>query len=211
MPSRKKSYRKRGSGPKRRSLRFNPKFVIKERTHTIEEAVDEVLKTPTNRLPIDVANIIQGYEGAETVYFNVDPIFKQFTLSTTNSLKDGGKTYIRTDGDDLHFDEPYTYFIRVKLIVPYFYNNNNRMTERYVLLVGITNMTRNDIEEQIENYVLEKYGKVVVNDLKNSFIGDKKFKGAVKPKISSNIEHAITYPFNIEDNNHNDIILEKLI
>jgi hypothetical protein len=211
MPSRKKSYRKRGSGHKKRSLRFTPKFVIKERADTIEDTLNETIGRTSHRLPIDVANIIQGYEGAETVYFNVDPIFKQFTLSTTNSLKDGGKTYIRTDGDDLHFDEPYTYFIRVKLIVPYFYNNNNRMTERYVLLVGITNMTHHDIEEQIENYVLEKYGKVVVNDLKNSFIGDKKFKGAISPRISSDTEHSITYPFKIEDYNHNEIIFEKLI
>jgi len=211
MHSRKKSYRKRGSRKPKRSLRFTPKFVIKERTDAIEETVDEVLGKTTHRIPGDVANIIQGYEGAETLYFNVDPILKNFTISTTNPLKDGGKTYIRTDGNDLHFDEPYTYFIRVIIVIPYLYNTNPKITTRYVLLVGTTTMSRGDVEDQIENYVLEKYYSQFVSDLKNSFAGDKKYKGATRPRITSEVEHAITYPFKIEDNNYNEIILEKII
>lgn len=215
MPSRSKSYRKitkkASSKPRKRSLRFTPKFVIKERANTIEEAVDEILRTPTSRIPGDIANIIQGYEGAETLYFNVDTIFKSFTLSTNTPLKDGGKTYIRSDGNDLHFDEPYTYFIRVKVIIPYIYNNNPKIIERYVLLVGITNNSLGKVEEQAENYVLEKYHSKFVNELKNNFIGDKKFRGATRPRISSHIEHSLTYPFNIEENNRNEIIFEKTI
>ncbi len=68
MPSRrinrKKSNRKKS--PRRRniikpSLRFTPKFVIRERVDTIEDTLDTVL-SKTERIPRDVANIIAEYE-----------------------------------------------------------------------------------------------------------------------------------------------------
>ena len=72
-------------------------------------------------------------------------------------------------------------------------------------------MSKYDVEEYIENYILEKYHRQFVNDLRNSFIGDVRFRGATRPRVRSEIEHSITYPFNIEDNNHNEIIFEKVI
>ena len=90
MPSRKKSYRKRGSrkAPKRgsrkitkRSLRFTPKFVIKERADTIEDTLNATMGRTSYRIPGDIANIIQGYEGGLNLYFNIDPAFQQYTFS----------------------------------------------------------------------------------------------------------------------------------
>ena len=228
MPSRKKGSRKgsrkglrkgsRKGSPKpknhfKRSLRFNlfsPKLVIRERTDTIEDTINTVIGKITHRIPTDISNIIQGYEGAEPLYFSVDPQTEEFIFSNKTPFRDGEKTYEKTDGS-MSFNEPYTYFIRVKVIIPYIYNNNPKITERYVLLAGITNTTNNDVEEYIENYVLEKYHRQFVNDLRNSFIGDVRFRGATRPRVRTEIDHSITYPFNIEDNNHNEIIFEKVI
>lgn len=70
MPSRRRNQRKsnRGKSPRRRrvhvkrSLRFTPKFVIHERVDTIEDTLDSVLQSNTERIPRDVANIIAEYE-----------------------------------------------------------------------------------------------------------------------------------------------------
>jgi hypothetical protein len=67
MPSRRKNRRK---SPRRRniikrSLRFTPKFVIRERVDTIEDTLDSVFQSntgATGRIPRDVANIIAEYD-----------------------------------------------------------------------------------------------------------------------------------------------------
>jgi hypothetical protein len=64
MPSRRKKSNRRKSRRRvniKRSLRFTPKFVIRERVDTIEDTLDTVL-SKTGRLPRDVANIIAEYE-----------------------------------------------------------------------------------------------------------------------------------------------------
>ncbi len=83
MPSRrinrKKSNRKKS--PRRRniikpSLRFTPKFVIRERVDTIEDTLDTVL-SKTERIPRDVANIIAEYDdfddGRNVAYWHYIP------------------------------------------------------------------------------------------------------------------------------------------
>ena len=77
MPSRKKSRRRsprrrspRRRSPARRSLRFNPKLSInlskmvinERRVDTIENSIDEILKSNTRRVPRDVSNIIGEYD-----------------------------------------------------------------------------------------------------------------------------------------------------
>ena len=74
MPSRRRNQRKsnKGKSPRlskiiKRSLRFTPKFVIRERVDTIEDTLDTVLQSntgapDTTRVPRDVVNIIAEYD-----------------------------------------------------------------------------------------------------------------------------------------------------
>ncbi len=212
MPSRKKSYRRRGRKATKRSLRFTPKFVIKERSDTIEDTLNAtIMGRKTFRIPGDVANIIQGYEGSETLYFNFDPVFNSFNFSTTNPLKDGGKTYIRTDIPYYNNQrQDYTYFIRVKVGIFYYSNiTGNDMFRRDVALAITSTKELNDT--RIEEYILEKYYNQFANDLKNKFIEAKKFSlSKVDPKIVISVEKEVPYPFELEDG-YEEIIFDKAI
>jgi hypothetical protein len=68
LKRRKSNRKKKVKSPSRhhinvkRSLRFTPKFVIRERVDKIEDTLDSILPKTTNRIPRDVANIIAEYD-----------------------------------------------------------------------------------------------------------------------------------------------------
>lgn len=223
MPSRRRSGRRSGrrshKGRKqiKRSLRVSPKLVIKERADTIQDTINATMGRTSFRIPEDVSNIIQDYEGLETVYFNFDPILKKFVLSTNTPLPGGGKTYINTDIHNYRGQVPFTYFAEIEIQFPY----KNKFIRRKVLFVGITD--RQDVKygyasqsqtiKMLEDYVLEKYYKKVyldhINSLKNTTIDESELP--LEMSIRTYIKKTLDYPFEIEENNHNKIIFEKLV
>jgi len=178
MPSRKKSYRKttkRGSrkgakAPKRRSLRFTPKFVIKERADTIEDTLNATMGRTSYRIPGDIANIIQGYEGGLNLYFNIDPAFQQYTFSSNTPLKEGERLSIKYPR--LNYEEgPFYQFNICELRIMGFQPSDNGRYEFYRYKVFIvTHVNDRDAirYRELESYVKNKYRNVMdaaINDL----------------------------------------------
>jgi len=220
MPSRRRSGRRSHKGRKqiKRSLRVTPKLVIKERADTIQDTINSTMGRTSFRIPEDVSNIIQDYEGVETVYFNFDPILKKFVISTNTPLPGGGKTYINTDIHNYRGEEvPFTYFAEILIEFPY----KKKIIKRKVLFVGITD--RQDVKygyashsqtiKMLEDYVLEKYYDKVyldhINSLKNTTIDESNLP--LEMSIRTRLVETIDYPFEIEENNYNKIIFEKLL
>ncbi len=202
MPSRKKSYRKRGSrkgakagkAPKRRSLRFTPKFVIKERADTIEDTLNETMGKTSYRIPGDVANIIQGYEGGKYLYFAYDPELAEFTYSSTTPLKGGDKVIVSYNPDDDM--EPYVYFIEAEMSARI--KNGGVYYTNSVSLALVSNIQIEDEDdEHIKVYIFTKHYPSFISSAKRKF-GDNNISSGIN-MISSSVKKIFHNPVDDHD------------
>ncbi len=197
MPSRKKSYRKRGSrkgakagkAPKRRSLRFTPKFVIKERADTIEESLNETMGRTSYRIPGDIANIIQGYEGGDYLYFVVDPKLDRFTYSSTTAFKNGEKIVVDYESSD---NPPYIHFLNVQMI--FRISNQIGYRTKDLCLVVRTNIEDDVTEdEELLTYILRKHYGPFIENMRKKF-GNNAIIHAHPEKIKIEIDYTFSAP-----------------
>lgn len=187
MPSRKKSYRKRGSrkvsvskangakgdkagkiskrGSRKRSLRFTPKFVIKERADAIEDTLNLTRRRDTHRIPGDIANIIQGYEGGDYLYYAVDPKLDRFTYSSTTSFKNGEKIIVDYEGI---YEHTFIHFLKAQM--PFRISNKFGYKFKDLYLVVRTD-TDSDITEDDEllTYVIRKHYEPFIENMRDKY------------------------------------------
>jgi hypothetical protein len=200
MPSRKKSYRKtskRGSRKGRkvmkRSLRFMPKLVIQERADTIEDTLNATMGKTTHRIPGDVANIIQEYEGGKYLYFAYDPELNEFSYSSTTPLKGGEKVIVSYNPDDDMY--PRVYFIegRISMLV----NMRNRRYY-YVSRIALVVISKIEIgdedDEDIKDYILRNNYPSFISYGKRRFGDNNVSSMNINDAIKINIKKHFHYP-----------------
>jgi hypothetical protein len=240
MPSRKKSYRKRGSrkttkrgsrkttkrgsrkttkrGSRKikRSLRFTPKFVIKERADIIEDTLNLTRRRDTHRLPGDVANIIQGYEGGLNLYFNIDPAFQQYTFSTNTPLEGGERLSIKYPRENYEEGGPFYQFIVCELTILGFSPSDYDFYRYKVFLVTHVNY-KNAIRTELEQYIKNKYRNVMdaaINDLIQRGYSVRTIYGRKRQISFEEVKFGMQEEkvFNaFEEPEQNKIIFEKLV
>lgn len=207
MPSRKGS--RKGRKTMKRSLRFMPKLVIKERSETIEDTLNATIGRTAYRIPRDVSNIIQGYEGGADLYFEVDMFLNRFSLSTTTPFKKGKMISIKSNTKDIDFDDPPFYvFQESELNVSGFDDFNNISSYVYnIYMVFSANNAEDAFSKRMtRDYIIENYD-YLISKAKNSLIE----KGFSK-RINTTVNKLNKYVFNSYDDQPQDkIIFEKVI
>ncbi len=201
MPSRRgsrKTSRRRGSRkgrkPMKRSLRFMPKLVIKERADIIEETLNATMGKNAHRIPGDIANIIQGYEGGEYLYFAYDPKLNEFTYSSTTPLKGGDKVIIKYNSDDDMF--PRVYFIEGNISSSVIIGNRRYHYTNRIALVVISELEIVDEDdEDIKLYILKNnypsfisYGKRKYGD---NNVSARNINDAIKISVKKQFHYPI--------------------
>ena len=218
MPSRKgsrKTSRRRGSRkgrkPMKRSLRFMPKLVIRERSETIEDTLNATMGRTSFRIPIDVANIIQGYEGGEYLYFAYDPKLNSLVYSSNTPLKGGDKVIINYKPTDNI--ESYIWFGKVTMTVKLI---DETYFTKDLFLAAIFTSRVDDDEEEIERYVFYKHYPIYTDTMKEKY-GDNNIKKGTRGNIKARTDKVFQYPISIEEDkiifeeDKMKIIFEKLL
>jgi hypothetical protein len=225
MPSRKRSKAgrkgsRRGRKNVKRSLRFMPKLVIQERADTIENTLNATMGRTAHRIPVDVANIIQGYEGGLTVYFNIDPAFQKYTFSTNTPLREGERLNIKSTRFN-HDEGPFYEFNICTIKIIGFDGNNRDMFYKYKVFI-IKHMTQRSSREQdaeLHEYLKNKYRDLMnraINDLiQKGYRTQTTYSGRTKQISFEDVE---TYLKEVEIFNafeepqqNNTIIFEKIV
>ena len=202
---------RKGRKTMKRSLRFMPKLVIKERADTIEDTLNATMGRTALRIPGDITNIIQGYEGADHLYFNIDPILKKLVLSTTASLPGGGSTYINSSNYK-EIDQDFVYFMRLMGEFNYKHKGERRYwpITASILLVGETNMPNNVLNTEFENIIIPRYEQKLLNKINDIIRGDENIELVGQINISTEMEGKLAYPFH-SNNIYNRIIFEQIV
>ncbi len=211
--SRKTSHRKgsrKGRKAMKRSLRFMPKLVIRERADTIEETLNATMGRTAHRIPGDVANIIQGYEGGEYLYFAYDPKLNEMTYSSTTPLRGGDKVIVSYNPNDDMF--PIVYFIegiiRMSVII-------GRRRGYYTSRIGLVVISKIEIgdedDEDIKDYILRKNYPSFISYGKRRF-GDNNVESMnINDAIKISVKRHFHYP--IDDLGEEDykVIYENVL